>query len=130
MRNSTGLIQGFNPAPARLPKAGSLARILRRKLRERRPVERLAAVSQQGQEPIAQQAGEGQGHAQGFRRRQGQADVLLSQGRGEGRRLELLSDDQIAISLINRGGKEGRGQKIEIMAAIDTRLAEELSSAI
>jgi hypothetical protein len=54
-----------------------------------------------------QQARERQRHAQGFRRREGQADILMSQGYGECRRLKFSPDDQVAISLINRGGKEG-----------------------
>ena len=58
-------------------------RILGRQLTDRRPIERITAMSEQGQEAVPQQAGKRHRHAQVFRSRQGQPDVLEAKGCGE-----------------------------------------------
>src|SRR5438132_4107849 len=65
-----------------------LAGVLGRKSADRRPVERVAAMSQQGQEPVVQQAGERQRHAQIFGGRKGEPNIFVAEGRREPGRLE------------------------------------------
>ena len=77
----------------RVPEAG----VLRRKLSDRRPVERLTAVSEERQKPIAEQARQRHRHAKSFRRCQGEPDVLLSQRCGKPRGLEPLLGDLPSI---------------------------------
>src|SRR2546427_3846467 len=64
------------------------AGVLGRKPADRRPVELVAAMGQQGQEPVAQEAGERQWHAQIVSGREGEANILIAEGRREPGRLE------------------------------------------
>src|SRR4029453_14491646 len=113
------------PRAPYLISAGRLTGVIRRELGDRRPVECVATVREQCQEPIAQQAPQRHGHAQGFRRSEGEANVLLSQRCGEARRLELSLGDQRPVGLVHGRGEERGRQHIEIAAAIDARLADE-----
>src|SRR5213594_800948 len=76
-----GSVKGL---PRRVPEPG----VLRRELPDRRPVERLATVREQGQEPIAEQARQWHRHAKSLRRGEGESDVLVSQRCGKAGGLE------------------------------------------
>src|SRR5207244_10479774 len=117
----TGLanhMRGRSPQPIHLPG------VPRSKLSDTRPVECFAALSQQRQESVTQQARHRHGHAKVVRCRKCQADILVSEWRGEPRRLELPLGDQAAIGLVDRGGEQGRRQKLEILVPVDAGLAD------
>ena len=82
------------------PSCSAHSGVLGGQLRESRPVQVLATVGQQGQEPVVDQAGDGQRHAQGFARGQHEAIVFKSQRSCESGRLELLVGDQSAVGLV------------------------------
>ena len=63
--------------------------IERGELTDGRPVEPLPAMGEQGQKPIAQQAGQRQWNAELFRGGQRQMDVLMSQRSGKAGRFEF-----------------------------------------
>src|SRR6267142_5864623 len=81
-----------------------LAGVLGGETSDRRPVECLAPMREQRQEPVVQHGGERHGYAKGLRRGEGETDVLVSQRRGEPRRLELLLGNQPTIGLVDRPG--------------------------
>src|SRR5439155_5312903 len=99
----------------RVPEPG----VLRRELPDRRPVERLATVSEQRQEPIAEQARQRHRHAKSFRRGEGEPDVLLSQGCGKAGGLEPPLGDLPSIGLV-----EGRGEERDVGGRREERAAE------
>ena len=69
---------------------------------DRRPVQIGAAVGEQGEEAVAQQAGDRQRHVEVLGGGEHEANVLLPKRRGETRRLELLVGDQRAVRLVHR----------------------------
>ncbi|ENN87356.1 hypothetical protein RHSP_26704 [Rhizobium freirei PRF 81] len=100
-------------------------RILRRQRSDSRPVQLLAAMRKQGQEPITQQARKRQRHIKRLASSQCQPNVLLSQRRRKTGRLELAVCDQPAIGLIDGRVEQRRGQEIEIGVPVDTALLDE-----
>ena len=64
--------------PASRVSASHLAGILGRKLTDCRPVELVAAMGQQCQEPITQEARDRHGHPKIFRCRERQADIFMA----------------------------------------------------
>src|SRR5712672_2941867 len=98
--------------------------ILGRKLADRRPVERVAAMGQQCQEPVTQQTCERHGDAKVFRGRERQADVFVAQWCCKTGGFDFSVDNQPAISFVHRGGEQRRGQNVEIFALVDAALAD------
>src|SRR6266850_7427583 len=101
------------------------AGVLGRKPADRRPVELVAAMGQQGQEPVAQEAGERQRHAQIVSGRESEANILIAEGRREPGRLELSIDDQPAIGLVDGNVEQRRGQHVEILPPVDAGFAHQ-----
>src|SRR5882724_7558410 len=101
------------------------AGVLGRKPADRRPVELVAAMGQQGQEPVAQEAGERQWHAQIVSGREGEANILIAEGRREPGRLELSIGDQPAIGLVDGNVEQRRGQNVEILPPVDAGFAHQ-----
>src|SRR6266436_10036463 len=99
--------------------------ILGRKLADRRPVERVTAMGQQCQEPVTQQARERHGDAEVFRGRERQTDVFVTQWCRKTGGFDFSIGDQPAISFVNRGAEQRRGQDVEIFPRIDAALADE-----
>src|SRR5713101_9271513 len=89
-----------------------LSGVLGRKAADRRPVELVAAMGQQGQEPVTQEAGERQRYAQIFRGRKDEPNILVAEGRREPGRLELSIGDQAAIGLVDGNVEQRRGQDV------------------
>jgi hypothetical protein len=101
-----------------------LAGILGRKLADRRRVELLATVGQQGQEPVAQKIGDRQGHPQIFGGGKGEANILLGKRRREAGRLEFPVGDQRPI-IVDRRVEQSRSQDVEIPMVVDASLTDE-----
>src|SRR5215472_16172278 len=75
-----------------------------RKLTDGGPIVALASLREQPQEAVVQETPDRHGNAQRFGRREQQADILVSEGRGEPGRLELALCDQCAVGSVCRRG--------------------------
>ena len=93
--------------PASRLSASHLAGILGRKLTDCRPVELVAAMGQQCQEPVTQEARQRHGHPEIFRCRERQADVFVAKRSRKTGGFEFSIGDQPAIGLVD-GGIEQR----------------------
>src|SRR5690348_8921967 len=99
--------------------------VLRRERADGGPVERLAAVREQREEAVAQQAGDRERDAQVIGGGEREADVLLAEGRSKACGLELPSGDQRAVRLVDGRAEQRRCQHIEISMWIDATLDDE-----
>ena len=89
------------------------------------PVEVFAALGEEAQKSVVQQAGQRQGYLQVLGRGQSEPDVLVSERGREGGRLKLSFDDQVAIGLVRRRVEDTGRKKLDVRMPVDTGLADE-----
>ena len=87
---------------------------------DRRPIQIGAAVGEQRQETVAQQAGDRQRHLELFTGGKHQSDVLEAEVCGEASGLELVTGDQSAVRLVHRRTEQRRGQDLQIVDCLST----------
>ena len=83
-----------------------------------RPVQCRAPAGQQRQEPVAQQAGDGQRHFELLAGGEYQPDVLQPECGGEARGFELVSGDETAVGLIHGRAEQRRGEQLEVVLLV------------
>src|SRR5579863_8638634 len=91
------------------------ARVLGRQTADRRPVEPLAAMSEEGEEPVVQQIGNGHWHAQVLRCLQRESNIFVSKGCSKARWLEFSTRDHSTIGFVERKVEEAGGQNLKIV---------------
>ena len=84
------------------------AGIPRRKVADCRPVERVVALGQQCQQPVAQQARQRHRHTQVVGGREGQLNVLVAEGAANPAGLNVPRSNESAIGLVNGDVEQGR----------------------
>src|ERR1700730_4216232 len=99
--------------------------ILCREATDGGPIEALAALGEEPEKSVVQQAAKRHRYPQRLGRRQREADILVSERRGESRRLKLAIGDQATVGLVSRRGEDCRGQQIHVAAPVDAGLADE-----
>src|ERR1700679_1368814 len=89
------------------------------------PIEILAALGEQAQESVVQEASERHGYAQALGRGQRETDVLVSERRRERRGFKLALRDEGSVGLVRRDVEHGRSEEFNVRARIDAGLADE-----
>src|SRR5580698_7301903 len=82
------------------------------------PIKVAAAMCQESQKSVVQQASQRHGHAETLGRGQRQADVLVSQWRCEGRGFELAVGDQGTEDLVRGRVEHGGGEDLDVGAPV------------
>src|SRR5882672_12603777 len=72
-----------------------------------------------------EKACKGHRHAQTLGCGQREADVLVSERRGEGCRLEFSLSDESAVGFIGRYVEDAGGEELDVRAPVDAGLADE-----
>jgi hypothetical protein len=83
------------------------------------------SLSEEPQKSIMQQASKRHRYAQTLGRFQREADVLVSERRGESCRLILAFRDQATVDLVSSCGEERRSEQIHKGTPVDAGLADE-----
>src|SRR6266446_6044584 len=102
-----------------------IASVLCREAADGGPIEAVAALREEPQKAVVQQASKRHGHAQTLGRRQREADVLESERRGESGRLEPAFGDQATVDLVSGHREDCGSEQINVGPPIDARLADE-----
>src|SRR5258705_519844 len=89
------------------------------------PIEAVAALREEPQKAVVQQAAERHGHAQTLGRLEREPDVLESERRGESGRLKPAFGAQATVGLVSGRREDCRSEQINVGPPIDTRLADE-----
>ena len=92
----------------------------RRELSECRPIEPGAAALDQCEETVMHQACQRHRHPECLGRSEEEPNVLFSQRRGESRRLESLTGDQLAAIAKQRTCEKRGGQNLEVAVPVNT----------